>query len=88
VSLGESDMGTRQALLALLLFVCWGSLTIAAPVFYRVIAGKAADRRLHEWQNWLMHNNTTVMFVLLLLVGALLIGKGLGALVQGNTNYA
>jgi threonine/homoserine/homoserine lactone efflux protein len=79
-TLAETGAGPWQARLTLLLFVLLGSSTIAVPVFYRLVAGKQADRHLQEWKEWLVHNNTTVMFVLLLLIGMLILGKGLGAL--------
>jgi threonine/homoserine/homoserine lactone efflux protein len=82
LSLMEAGVSSRQARLGLLTFVCLGSLTIAAPVSYRILAGKAADRHLQEWKEWLVANNTTVLFVLLLLMGMLIIGKGAGSLLH------
>jgi hypothetical protein len=55
-----------------------GSLSIALPVFYRLVAGKQADQRLQAWKEWLMYNNATVVFVVLLMMGMMIIGKGLG----------
>jgi hypothetical protein len=82
LSLMEAGVSSRQARLGLLTFVGLGSLTIAAPVAYRILAGKAADRHLQEWKEWLVANNTTVLFVLLLLMGMLIIGKGVGSLLH------
>jgi hypothetical protein len=70
-----------QALaLALALFWTLGSLAIAAPVFYHLIAGNQAEQHLQDWKTWLTHNNATNMFVLLLVVGTVLAGRGLGGL--------
>jgi threonine/homoserine/homoserine lactone efflux protein len=80
LTLAESGAGPWQARLALVLFVLLGSSSIAMPVLYRLVAGKQADHHLQEWKDWLMHNNATVMFVLLLFMGMLILGKGLGAL--------
>jgi hypothetical protein len=40
--------------------------------------GARADRLLGSWREWLMHNNATVMFVLFLVIGVKVLGKGLG----------
>lgn len=66
-----------QNWLGLSVFIVVGSLTIAAPVLYRLFAGSRADASLAEAKQWLQANSTTVMAVVFLLMGALLIGKGL-----------
>lgn len=80
LSIAEAGALPRQARLALAMFVFVGSLTIAAPVFYRLVAGKQADQQLHEWKEWLVHNNATVVFLVLLMMGMMIFGKGLGGL--------
>jgi hypothetical protein len=78
LSLAEAGTSPRQARLALALFVFIGSVTIAIPVFYRLVAGKQADRQLQVWKEWLMYNNATVVCVVLLMMGVMFIGKGVG----------
>ncbi len=78
LSLAEAGASPFQARLALLLFVVIGSVTIAAPVFYRLFAGKGADRHLQTWKEWLTYNNATVVCVVLLMMGVMIIGKGVG----------
>ena len=80
LSLAEARLRRRQARLALALFVLIGSSTIAVPVFYRLIAGKQADRQLQTWKEWLTYNNATVVCVVLLMMGVMIIGKGVGGL--------
>ena len=80
LSIVEAGALPRQARLALAMFVFVGSLTIAVPVFYRLVAGKQADQQLHAWKEWLVYNNSTVIFVVLLMMGTMIIGKGLGGL--------
>ena len=62
------------------IFVAIGSATIAAPVFYYSIATDRAARTLESLKTWLTVHNGTVMAVLLLLIGAKLIGDGIGIL--------
>lgn len=78
VSIAEAGALPRQARLALALFVVIGSATIAVPVFYRLVAGKQADRQLQTWKEWLTYNNATVVCVVLLMMGVMIIGKGVG----------
>ena len=80
LSIAEAGVLPRQARLALALFVFIGSLTIAIPVFYRLVAGKKADENLQVWKEWLMVNNATVVCVVLLMMGVMIIGKGVGGL--------
>ena len=49
-------------------------------MFYRLVSGKQADQHLQAWKEWLMYNNATVVFVVLLMMGVMIIGKGLGGL--------
>lgn len=78
LSLAEAGALPWQARLAVALFVLIGSCTIAAPVFYRLFAGKGADRQLQTWKEWLTYNNATVVCVVLLMMGVMIIGKGVG----------
>ena len=78
LSIAAAPAGEREARLALALFVLIGSSTIAVPVFYRLIAGQRADRQLQAWKEWLTYNNATVVCVVLLMIGVMIIGKGVG----------
>jgi hypothetical protein len=78
VSIAEAGALPRQARLALAFFVFIGSVTIAVPVFYRLVAGKQADKQLQTWKEWLTYNNATVVSVVLLMIGMMIIGKGVG----------
>jgi threonine/homoserine/homoserine lactone efflux protein len=80
LSIVEAQAAPWEARLALALFVLIGSSTIAVPVFYRLIAGKQADRQLQTWKEWLTYNNATVVCVVLLMMGVMIIGKGVGGL--------
>lgn len=81
LDIAGANLPARQARLALALFWTVGSLAIAAPVIYYLIAGKQAERHLQDWKTWLILNNATIMFILLLVVGTVLVGRGLGGLV-------
>jgi Sap, sulfolipid-1-addressing protein len=79
--IGTSGLGTTESFGALLCFVAIGSLSVAVPVVYFLVGGDGAKRRMDGWKAWLGANNATVMTILLLVIGAKLLGQGLGGLI-------
>jgi hypothetical protein len=61
-------------------FTVIGASTVGLPVIAYAIAGARMRGPLDEMKTWLAENNTTVTSVLLVIIGAVLIGKGLGGL--------
>jgi len=72
--------GTEQTV-AVIGFVLIGSLSIIVPVLYALLGGESARKTLDGWRTWLGANSATVMAVLLLVIGSVLFGKGIGALI-------
>ncbi|WP_327088476.1 GAP family protein [Nonomuraea sp. NBC_01738] len=63
-----------------LVFTILAASTVAIPVIaYAVNAGRMR-RPLDNLKVWLEQNNATVLFMLLLVIGVVLLGKGLGGL--------
>jgi hypothetical protein len=62
------------------LFILLGSSPIIVPVFYDYIRSPHSETRLKEWRDWLLANNALVLFILFLIMGAKLIGKGMSGL--------
>ena len=81
LTIAQADLPAAQPWIILIIFIILGSLSVAAPVLYYLIAGKSAQKTLDVWKVWLMANNSTVMFVLFLILGVKLIGDSLGGLV-------
>ncbi len=79
---GMAQLGATgsDALWAILLFVVVASSTVAVPVIVYFALGDRADAILAAWKTWLMANNATVMMVLFTVLGAKMIGNGLGVL--------
>jgi hypothetical protein len=79
---GVAQLGssTGDAVVALVVFVVLGSITVAGPVAYDLIGGDEAKATLDSLKAWLAAHNDAVMAVLFLVFGAVLIGKGLGLL--------
>ena len=56
------------------------SSTVAVPVIGYVAAGDRVTRPLDDLRDWLTDNNATVMTVLLLVIGAVILGQGVAGL--------
>ena len=80
VSVAQEGLSTISAAFVLALFVVLASLSIAVPVALYAFGGDSAARVLDGLRTWLDANNTTVMAVLLVVIGVVLLGKGLSGL--------
>jgi heme/copper-type cytochrome/quinol oxidase subunit 4 len=80
LTISQGGLSGSQSWIALIVFVVLASISVAAPVLYYLIAGSSAEKTLTGWKVWLTANNGTVMFVLFLILGAKLVGNGLGGL--------
>jgi hypothetical protein len=58
-------------------FVLASTVTVTGPVLAYLAGGEAAQRRLSGLKGWLLKNEKTVMMVLFVLIGAMLIGRGI-----------
>jgi len=78
--IAQSGLTSFEQIVALLAVVLIGSLGIIAPVGVYFAMGDRSASVLGEWKVWLAANNATVMFVLFLVFGFSLIGKGIAGL--------
>jgi hypothetical protein len=81
LAMSEAALDGSQTAIAVIFFVVLGSLTILVPVAYSLLGGDSARATLDGWKDWLGQNNATVMAVLLFIIGMVLFGKGVGALI-------
>jgi hypothetical protein len=81
LSIAQAPVSGAASWIVMAIFIILASLTIAIPVLYYLIAGESAASMLTSWKVWLVANNATVMFILLLVFGVLLFGIGLGELI-------
>jgi threonine/homoserine/homoserine lactone efflux protein len=70
---------TIETAVVTVVFILIASITIIGPVLYVQIAGERAEKGLNELKAWLTLHNAAIMTMLLLVIGAKLIGNGLGA---------
>jgi threonine/homoserine/homoserine lactone efflux protein len=76
----SAGLPTSSQAMALLVVVIIGSIGIIAPVVVYFAGGDKSAKVLGTWKAWLAENNTTVMAVLLLVLGVVLIGQGVSGL--------
>ena len=68
------------AVLAALTFSVVAGLGVAVPVLAMLVAGDEARERLAGVRDWLVRNQAIAMAVVLLLIGAMVVGSGIEAL--------
>jgi threonine/homoserine/homoserine lactone efflux protein len=79
-TIAQAGLSSSERWGAWLIFVLLSSLTVAIPVLYYLLGGDRARRTLDAWKTWLQQNNTAVMAVVLLVLGAVLVGQSIQTL--------
>lgn len=78
LAIAGAPTGSGGKVIAGVVFVLLAISTVALPVLFYRLFGSRAERTLESLDGWLRTNNATVLSVLLLIIGVVLIGKGLG----------
>jgi hypothetical protein len=65
---------------ALLVFALVASIGVATPVVVYLVMGERAAALLDRLKTWMVHNNSVIVAVLLLVIGAKMIGDGIAGL--------
>jgi threonine/homoserine/homoserine lactone efflux protein len=79
IAIGGSDLGAGQTVVAIVVFTAIAASTVAVPVIAYLAAADRMAEPLESLRGWLVRENTVVMAVLLLVIGVVLIGKGIGS---------
>jgi threonine/homoserine/homoserine lactone efflux protein len=79
VIIGTGGLTVGEDALVILLFTVIAASTVAVPVIAYLVASARMAAPLESLRAWLVHNNATVMAVLLLVIGVVVIGKGIGS---------
>lgn len=77
LAVAQRSLSAADQALAVVILVVIGSLGILAPVAIYLVRGRKARERLQDWKVWLVAHDAAVAGALLLVFGALLIGKGI-----------
>jgi threonine/homoserine/homoserine lactone efflux protein len=82
-SISQAGLSGGQSAIAVAVFIIIGSLTVAGPVLFFVLAPKKAAKPLASIKEFMSDHNAVIMMVILLILGAKLLGEGLGAVTGG-----
>jgi hypothetical protein len=82
VAISQADLPLMEDELALVIYAAIGTLLIAAPVAIAVGLGKRSEAVLAAMRTWLDAHGHAVVLGTLLVLGAWLVGKGLGGLLR------
>lgn len=79
-AIAETGVSDGESIVVLAVFILIGSLTILAPVVLYLAMGARAASILTGLKTWMAAHNAAIMTVLLLVLGAKLIGDAIGGL--------
>jgi hypothetical protein len=77
----KANVSRVDAGVAIAVFALTSIVTVAAPIVAVVVAPEWASQRLETWKAWLLGNSRAVALVVLMVVGAFLIFKGVKDLI-------
>jgi threonine/homoserine/homoserine lactone efflux protein len=77
--IGGAGLAVGQTVVVIVIFVLLAASTVLIPVVAYLIASERLAGPLDRLRAWLVHNNATIMAVLLLVIGVAVIGKGIGS---------
>lgn len=80
LAIGSSELDAAGVALAVALFTVVAASTVAIPVLLYLVRGERILGPLGVARDWLQANNAAVMAVVIVVIGVLLLVKGLGAL--------
>ncbi len=79
-AIGSGELSGGEDVVAVAVYTVLAASTVAVPVLAYAVARDRLRGPLNELKEWLQTHNAAVMSVLLLVIGAVLIGKGIGGL--------
>jgi len=72
----KANVSATDDAVAFAAFAVASAVTIAAPIVVVVVAPDQSAQRLEAWRRWLLGNSRTIGLIALIVIGAVLIGKG------------
>lgn len=79
-SIAEAGLNSADTAIAVAVFIAVGSVTVAGSVLFYLVDADRAARPLGAVKQFMSDNNAVIMMVVLLLLGAKLLGDGLGGI--------
>jgi len=78
VAFGHADLSTSAGAITIAIFVVLAGSSVAVPVIAFQLAPQRIGEVLKHVRTWLVASNATIMAVLLLVLGAKVLGSGIG----------
>ena len=79
MAIGSADLTTTNYVITIAVYTVVAASTVAIPIIAYLSAASRMAAPLASLRTWLVHNNAAVMAVLLLVIGVVLVGKGIGS---------
>jgi hypothetical protein len=79
-AIAQTGITAGEQAIAFAVFVVIGSLGVLGPLALAFGLGERSKPLLDRLRSWMAANNTVIMAVLLLIIGAKLVGDGIGGL--------
>jgi threonine/homoserine/homoserine lactone efflux protein len=76
-SIAAGGLSSTDSYIVLAVFVLIGTVGLAIPIGIYFLGGEKATETLAEIRHWLAINNATIMAVLMVVIGAKLVGSGM-----------
>ena len=80
VSIGSETTSVGGEVVAIVVFTAVAASTVAIPVIAHLVAAERMSGPLRSLRKWLEDNNAAVLATLILVLGTVLVGKGLSGL--------
>jgi threonine/homoserine/homoserine lactone efflux protein len=80
LAIGSGRLSVGEDVVVIAVFTIIAASTVAIPVIGYLAASARLAGPLEALRTWLVHNNATVMAILLLVIGVVVIGKGIASL--------
>src|ERR1700712_979201 len=80
IDLAQANVPDAARLAVAVGFVLMATVTVTVPLVIYMVGGAAAEAKLGDVKTWLVANEKTVMMVLFLIIGVLMISRGIRAL--------
>lgn len=78
-SIAQAGLSSEDTVLAAAVFVAIGSVTVVGSVLFYLVATDKAAASLGSVKDFMAEHNAVIMMVILLILGAKILGEGLGA---------
>ena len=79
-AIAGTGIAADQETIALAIFILIGTIGVGAPVIMYFVLGERSRKLLDGLKSWMAANNTVIMAVLILVIGAKLLGDGISGL--------